>query len=24
VFAGEVFFGADRLDMLGWRMQRSP
>lgn len=23
VLAGEIFFGADRLDMLGWRMQRS-
>lgn len=23
VFRGEIFFGADRLDMLGWRMQRS-
>ena len=22
VFGGEVLFGADRLDMLGWRMQR--
>jgi len=23
VFKGEIFFGADRLDMLGWRMQPS-
>jgi 2-hydroxychromene-2-carboxylate isomerase len=23
VFGGEIFFGADRLDLLGWRMQRS-
>jgi 2-hydroxychromene-2-carboxylate isomerase len=23
VFGSEVFFGADRLDLLGWRMQRS-